>query len=239
MHPGGSVATLDLNVESSWESPSPSAATDPQVVAALEEYLDALNSDSPPVREEFLDRHPTIAGALAECLSGLEFIQATGWQLGAGLTPWPSPAQDEETASTGARLGDYRIVRELGRGSMGVVYEARQVSLGRRVALKVLPLASAIDPRQRQRFLIEAQAAAQLNHPHIVPIYAAGCDQGVHFYAMQYVDGQSLAEMLVEYRRRAMNTGGIEGETPFTDTASEAPSGPTSGVDVAPRAFVV
>ena len=72
---------------------------------------------------------------------------------------------------------------------MGVVYEAEQVSLGRRVALKVLPFASAIDPRQRQRFLIEAQAAAQLHHPHIVPIYAAGCDQGVHFYAMQYVDG--------------------------------------------------
>ena len=194
-------------------SASPAAATDPQVAAALEEYLDALNSDSPPVREEFLDRHPTIAGALAECLSGLEFIQATGWQLGAGVAPWPSAAQDDEIVLHERRLGDYRIVRELGRGSMGVVYEARQVSLGRRVALKVLPLASAIDPRQRQRFLIEAQAAAQLNHPHIVPIYAAGCDQGVHFYAMQYVDGHSLAEVLVEHRERA-SAGAASGPSP-------------------------
>lgn len=143
----GSAATLDLQPESSWQAGSPAAAMDPQVAAALEEYLDALNSDSPPVREEFLDRHPTIAGALAECLSGLEFIQATGWQLGAGVASWPSSTHDEELTSTSTRLGDYRIIRELGRGSMGVVYEARQVSLGRRVALKVLPLASAIDPR--------------------------------------------------------------------------------------------
>ena len=97
--PRGAVATLDLRSESSWQVRSPAAVTDPQVAAALEEYLDALNSDSPPAREEFLDRHPTIAGALAECLSGLEFIQATGWQLGGGEARWPSPAQDEETAS--------------------------------------------------------------------------------------------------------------------------------------------
>ena len=102
-----------------------------------------------------------------------------------------------------ARLGEYRIRREVGRGSMGVVYEAEQVSLGRRVALKVLPFASAIDPRQRQRFLIEAQAAAQLHHPHIVPVFAAGCDRGVHFYAMQFVDGRSLAELVGEMRRHA------------------------------------
>ena len=213
-HLKGSVATLDFKGESSWHSHNPAAAEDPQIAAALEEYLEALNSDSPPVREEFLDRYPTIAGALAECLSGLEFIQTTGWQLAARVAPWPSPAQGEEIASTNARLGDYRIVRELGRGSMGVVYEARQVSLGRRVALKVLPLASAIDPRQRQRFLIEAQAAAQLNHPHIVPIYAAGCDQGVHFYAMQYVDGHSLAELLVEYREHATSDGEVQAEAP-------------------------
>ena len=99
-----------------------------------------------------------------------------------------------------AQLGDYRILREVGRGGMGVVYEAEQVSLGRRVALKVLPFAAAIDPKQRQRFQIEAQAAAQLHHPHIVPIFGVGCDQGIHYYAMQFVDGRSLAAILHELR---------------------------------------
>ena len=83
---------------------------------------------------------------------------------------------------------------------MGVVYEAEQVSLGRRVALKVLPFAAAIDPKQRQRFQIEAQAAAQLHHPHIVPIFSVGCDQGIHYYAMQFVEGRSLAAVLYELR---------------------------------------
>ncbi len=99
-----------------------------------------------------------------------------------------------------AQLGDYRVLREVGRGGTGVVYEAEQVSLGRRVALKVLPFAAAIDPKQRQRFQIEAQAAAQLHHPHIVPIFGVGCDQGVHYYAMQFIEGRSMAAIVRELR---------------------------------------
>src|SRR5207244_10129118 len=90
-------------------------------------------------------------------------------------------------------LGDYRIVRKLGRGGMGIVYEAVQLSLGRRVALKVLPFAAALDPKQLQRFKHEAQAAAQLHHTNIVPIHGVGCERGVHYYAMQYIEGQTLA----------------------------------------------
>ncbi|MCA8956909.1 MAG: serine/threonine protein kinase, partial [Planctomycetes bacterium] len=92
-------------------------------------------------------------------------------------------------------LGDFRIVRELGRGGMGVVYEAEQTSLGRRVALKVLHAASAaLAPAQIERFRREAAAAAKLRHPGIVPIHAVGEAEGVHFIAMELIEGQRLSE---------------------------------------------
>jgi len=107
-----------------------------------------------------------------------------------------------QVASALGTLGDFQIIRELGRGGMGVVYEATQISLGRRVALKVLPFAAVLDKRQLQRFKNEAQAAAVLKHPHIVGVHCVGCERGVHFYAMELVEGHSLAEMLMQLRRR-------------------------------------
>ena len=103
----------------------------------------------------------------------------------------------------GGPLGDYRIVREIGRGGMGVVYEAVQISLVRRVALKVLPFAATLDAKQLQRFKNESLAAAQLHHQNIVPVYAVGCERGVHYYAMQFIDGQTLAAMIADLRRIA------------------------------------
>jgi serine/threonine protein kinase len=100
------------------------------------------------------------------------------------------------------RLGDFQLLQEVGRGGMGVVYQAEQVSLGRRVALKVLPCAAALDGRQLQRFKNEAQAAALLQHPNIVPVIAVGCDRGTHFFAMQFIDGTSLAALIRDLRSR-------------------------------------
>src|SRR6187397_168384 len=83
---------------------------------------------------------------------------------------------------------------------MGVVYEAVQLTLRRRVALKVLPLAAALDPKHLQRFKNEAQAAAQLHHTNIVPVYGVGSERGVHYYSMQLIERYSPAE-LIERRR--------------------------------------
>jgi tetratricopeptide (TPR) repeat protein len=83
---------------------------------------------------------------------------------------------------------------------MGVVYEAEQISLCRRVALKVLPFAAAMDSKQLQRFKNEAQAAAHLHHTNIVPVYGVGCERGVHYYAMQFIEGQTLAKMIADLR---------------------------------------
>jgi serine/threonine protein kinase len=86
---------------------------------------------------------------------------------------------------------------------MGVVYEAEQISLRRRVALKVLPFAAALDRRQLQRFKNEALAAAHLHHENIVPVYMVGEERGVHYYAMQFIEGRSLAHLIAEMKEQA------------------------------------
>ena len=111
-----------------------------------------------------------------------------------------NPGLEQSDGLPANPLGDFRIVRELGRGGMGIVYEAVQLSLGRRVALKVLPFAATLDAKHLQRFRNEAQAAAQLHHSNIVPVYAVGCERGVHFYAMQLIEGQSLAALIQQFR---------------------------------------
>jgi serine/threonine protein kinase len=170
---------------------------DPRVAAAMQEYLEAQERGAAPSRQEFLARHTEIAEALAGCLDGLNLVQELAREVG------PAALADSELAPDDFKrpLGDFRIVREIGRGGMGVVYEAVQLSLGRRVALKVLPLAAALDPKYLQRFKNEAQAAARLHHSNIVPVYAVGVDRGVHYYAMQLIEGYSLAE-LIDHRRQ-------------------------------------
>ncbi len=103
-----------------------------------------------------------------------------------------------------AELGDFRILREIGRGGMGVVYEAEQISLERRVALKVLPFASMLDDRQLARFKNEALAAAQLHHANIVPVFAVGCERGLHFYVMQLIEGQTLEQLIQDLQAQAV-----------------------------------
>jgi tetratricopeptide (TPR) repeat protein len=97
-----------------------------------------------------------------------------------------------------ARLGDYRIIAELGRGGMGVVYEAEQLSLNRTVALKTLPWAATLTETHLARFKNEARAAATLAHPHIVPVYSVGVDHGVHYYVMQLIRGRSVADLIAQ-----------------------------------------
>jgi eukaryotic-like serine/threonine-protein kinase len=114
----------------------------------------------------------------------------------AGAGHWPGDGPRTTSVEPGSDLGDFRTIRLIGRGGMGVVYEAVQISLNRRVALKILPMLSADNPRKLKRFQIEAQAAALLNDPHIVPVYLVGSENGVHFYAMQLIEGQTLADLI-------------------------------------------
>src|SRR5438132_5455086 len=116
---------------------------------------------------------------------------------------WPEVGMDHTSSSgpAGQRLGDFELIRELGRGGMGIVYEARQVSLNRKVALKVLSGGLGLTSKAVQRFRREAEAAAKLHHTNIVPVYATGEQDGTHFYAMELIDGPSLDHVIRQLRQ--------------------------------------
>jgi hypothetical protein len=171
----------------------------------LERYLADLEQGSAPDQQALLAAHPDLAGELLPYLESLRLLDGATRDL----RP-PKKVNGEVSGQLpGARqVGEYRIVREIGRGGMGIVYEAHQKSLNRQVALKILPFAAVLDQRQIARFRNEAQAAAQLHHPHIVPVFAVGQEQGIYFYAMQYIDGQSLDQAINELREFAPRSGG-------------------------------
>jgi serine/threonine protein kinase len=172
---------------------------DPRVAAAMQQYLEALEAGAAPTREVFLAEHPDISQQLASCLDGLALVHEAARSIkDLGIHDGPLTADELKLP-----LGDFRVLREIGRGGMGIVYEAVQLSLGRRVALKVLPLAASLDPKHLQRFKNEAQAAAALHHTNIVPVYAVGAERGVHYYSMQLIDGYSLAD-LIDHRRQLL-----------------------------------
>jgi tetratricopeptide (TPR) repeat protein len=154
----------------------------------LDEYLKELAEGQTPDQQQYLAAHPQHADALRGVFRTLEFVESVSSSL-AGPTIQP-----------GCRLGEYRIVRERGRGGMGVVYEAVQTSLGRRVALKVLPAGALLADHALERFMREAESAARLHHSHIVPVYGVGEEGGIHYYAMQYIEGCSLAEHIEQMR---------------------------------------
>lgn len=157
-----------------------------RIACILDEYLAAVERGEPMTPAGLLAAHPGDASRLQVYLSGLQLFHAAAAPAANGV-----PMIDRPRA--GRTIGDYDLLREIGRGGMGVVYDALQRSLRRRVALKVLPVTSSQDPRHIARFKNEAQAAAQAQHPHIVPVYGVGEADGVHFYAMQLIEGESLA----------------------------------------------
>ncbi len=185
------------------------------VAETADEFMARLERGEEPQIEEYVARYPQHAVVIRQVLSSLRLIRLSATSPQAAREP--SDSGEEPVAC----LGDFRILREVGRGGMGVVYEARQISLGRRVALKVLPFAAALDSKQLQRFKNEAQAAGQLHHQNIVPVYAVGSERGVHYYAMQFVEGQTLAAMIHELRRMA----GLEDRQ---DAGSDGPGDPVA-----------
>jgi serine/threonine protein kinase/Flp pilus assembly protein TadD len=176
-----------------------SGSIDPLVAELIEDLANRAQAGEPIDVEAVIAAHPEHAEPLRRLLPAIEVLADLGRSASAGGTAHSQSGTGPEAAS--GVLGDFRIIREVGRGGMGIVYEAEQISLSRRVALKVLPFAATLDPRQLQRFKNEAQAAAGLQHQNIVPVYFVGVERGVHYYAMQFIDGPTVGAVIRELRQ--------------------------------------
>jgi serine/threonine protein kinase/tetratricopeptide (TPR) repeat protein len=166
---------------------------DPVDVLA-EEFADRLRRGEHPSVSDYAAAHPAHADQLRELLPAvaqMEYLKRFRRAAG-GAHPEQLPD----------RFGDFRIVRELGRGGMGVVFEAVQESLGRPVALKVLATHAQLDPTRRERFVREAQAAARLHHTNIVPVFGVGEQDGLPYYVMQLIPGQGLHAVIHQWRQQ-------------------------------------
>ncbi len=177
-----------------------------QIDVAIAEYLDALDQGSPLNPDAFLARHESIAGQLREFLGDYSAFRHDS-PLGASeaerttnlshdsASPPPPPANGD-TIGVLRYFGDYELLQEIARGGMGVVFKARQTSLNRTVAVKMILAGQLASPAEVERFYAEAQAAATPDHPHIVPIFEVGEQDGQHYFSMGYLDGESLANRL-------------------------------------------
>ncbi len=169
------------------------SATDRLLGEVAGEFFDRVLQGEQPQVEDYAQRYPQIAELIRETFPVIPLID--------GSVRDAEPEIASVIRSVGnRRLGDFRILHELGAGGMGIVYEAEQISMGRRVALKILPMAGALQQKHLLRFRNEVRAAAMLDHPHIVSVYSVGEERGVHYYAMQLIRGQSMAEVIQDLR---------------------------------------
>src|ERR1700722_13120392 len=176
--------------------PDPSSDVNP-LDALAEEFVARHRAGERPSLDGFIARRPDLADDIRDLFPGLVLME--------GVRPSPGdvtgPFEPGTIALQLRRLGDYRIVREVGRGGMGVVYEAEQESLGRHVALKVLPPQALLNGTYLERFRRGARAAARLHHTNIVPVFGGGEADGVPYYAMQFIRGEGLDRVLADLGR--------------------------------------
>jgi serine/threonine protein kinase/WD40 repeat protein/Flp pilus assembly protein TadD len=201
------------------------------------EFAERYRRGERPALSEYTEQYPDLADQIRELFPALVMME----QFGSVAGEVPEGKAGGGNAASGAvptQLGEYRILREIGRGGMGVVYEAVQETLGRHVALKVLPLHHLMAKTHLERFEREAKAAARLHHTNIVPVFGIGVHEGVHYYAMQFIQGQSLDTVLHEVRH-LRGSGAAPSREPLTASIAR---GLVSGVltveslnDVEPR----
>jgi eukaryotic-like serine/threonine-protein kinase len=184
-------------------------------------FLARFRAGERPSVEEYAAKYPELAAEIGALLPALVMLEQD--KSGAAVASGTDAGRGPDASASGPssrQLGDYLILREIGRGGMGVVYESVQLSLGRHVALKVLPQQALSGATQAERFRLEARAAAQLHHTNIVPVFGVGERQGLHYYAMQFIQGQGL-DVVIDALRGLRSAGepGATGDTEAPGTA--------------------
>ncbi len=167
--------------------PDDSSFDDEQLLEALDRYVDSVHSGHSRLEGDLVEKHPELSGLIG-CVDELDRLAP---QATRNAAPTPDVSRAEPV-----NFGKYELISELGRGGMGVVYQARQIDLDRVVALKMILSSEFASPEEIRRFYSEAQAAGSLQHSHIVGIHEVGEFNGQHYYAMDYVEGESLAGRL-------------------------------------------
>ena len=179
---------------------------DPLEILAAE-FVERLRSGQSPPISDYVASHPDLAAEIQELfptIAAMERLkvhkeQSSGSHVSLGAVRLE-------------RLGDFRILGEIGRGGMGIVYEAFQESLGRHVAVKVLPRQSLLDPKHLRRFQREAQTAARLHHTNIVPVFGVGEHDGFHYIVMQLIRGTGLDAVLAKLQQVGHCGTAMQGE---------------------------
>jgi WD40 repeat protein/serine/threonine protein kinase len=176
-----------------------------------EEFAERYRRGEHPTLSEYTDKHPQLAQQIRDLFPAMVIMEDFGSTPGRSDAPFAGEVGGDRRMP--AKLGEYRLLREVGRGGMGFVYEAVQETLGRHVALKLLPFHTMVSPTHLERFRREARAAARLHHTNIVPVFGVGEDQGVYYYAMQFIQGQGLDAVLAELRKRKCGQPASAGES--------------------------
>lgn len=158
----------------------------------IAEYIGAEESGEPMDRQELLAQHPDLADDLRQFFADRDKFQQLALPLG------PVSSSNRPLPAKIRYFGDYELLEEIARGGMGVVYRARQTSLNRIVAVKMILAGHLASDEDLKRFRTEAEAAGNLKHPGIVAVHEVGIHQGQHYFSMDYVEGNSLAEMIRE-----------------------------------------
>ena len=196
-----------------------------------EEFAGRIRAGESPQIEEYCRTHPEHADMIRSVFPSIQMVERASQREEHHHRSGDS--RSATVLSMPKALGDFQIIREIGRGGMGVVYEAVQKSLKRHVALKVISALIAGSEKQLKRFRREAESAASLHHSNIVPVYGIGEDHGLQYYAMQLIDGVTLAEIIHHLRIAPPDTV-LAGDT---TVAVSAPGNCTSGNKPRPRRF--
>ena len=196
--------------------------------ALAEDFVERFRRGERPALSEYTRQYPELAEDIRDLFPALAMLE----DVRPATVAATGNKSDGAVSSGGKkleRLGDFRILREVGRGGMGIVYEAEQESLGRHVALKVLPSHLLLDSRQLLRFQREARAAARLHHTNIVPVFGVGEHDGLHYYVMQYIHGQGLDQVLYQLIRLRQSARQGTAGSPFTPALPHMASGEARG----------